>query len=184
MDTIKILGIVGSLRKESFNKKLMNAVKELAPEGVVFEIGEIGNLPLFDQDMELTAYPAAAQVLKDKMKAADGILIVTPEYGRSIPGVLKNALDWTSRPYGTSAWPRKVVAAMGATGGNVGTALAQAHLRQILLFSGSHVMGQPEFYLTEVAKKFDAAGVLTDEPTKEHIKKFWDALLKEIGRGR
>ncbi len=180
---ITAVGIVGSLRKNSYNRSLMNAVKEMAPEGVTLEIFEIGNIPLFNQDREAADYPKEAQALKDKIRAAEGVIIATPEYNRSIPGVLKNAIDWTSRPYGASAWPGKHVATMGATGGSIGTAVAQSHLRQILTYLNTRIMGQPEFYLGEVAKKLDANGVLTDPGTKEQIAKFWGAFLKEIRGG-
>jgi chromate reductase len=158
----------------------MNAVKEMAPEGVALEILEIGDIPLFNQDEETTDYPAAAQVLKDKIRAADGIVIATPEYNRSVPGVLKNALDWTSRPYGTNPWSGKHVATMGASGGALGAAVAQGHLRQILTYLNARIMGQPEFYLGGVAAKLDANGVLVDPPTKEYITKFWSSFLKEV----
>ncbi len=174
---MNIVGIIGSLRKGSYNRSLMNAVRAMAPDGVVFTILEIGDLPLFNQDVEVAAFPKEAQVLKDKIKAADGIIIATPEYNRSIPGVLKNAIDWTSRPYGASAWTGKHVAVMGASGGTLGTALAQSHLRQILIYLDTRLMGQPEFYLGEIAKKIDESGALVDAATKEHILKFWQTFL-------
>ncbi len=177
---ITVAGIIGSLRRNSYNRFLMNAVKEAAPEGVTLEILEIGNLPLFDQDREAADYPKEAQALKDKIRSAAAVIIATPEYNRSVPGVLKNAIDWTSRPYGASAWPGKHVATMGASGGPIGTAVAQGHLRQILSYLDTRIMGQPEFYLGGVATKFDANGVLTDPSTKEHIARFWDAFIKEI----
>jgi chromate reductase len=180
MQTITIVGIVGSLRKASINRFLMNAVKQMAPQGVTVELLEIGNLPLFDQDREMNDYPKEAQALKDKILAANGALIATPEYNRSVPGVLKNAIDWTSRPYGKNAWAGKTVGVMGASGGAIGTALAQYHLKQILQYLDARVLGQPEFYLGGAVAKFDASGVLTDETTKEHIKKFWDVFLKQI----
>jgi chromate reductase len=178
---INIVGIVGSLRKGSYNRSLMNAVKAAAPTGVTLEILEIGDIPPFDQDDETTKYPAQAQALKEKIVAADGVIIVTPEYCRSVPGVLKNVLDWTTRPYGTSPWTGKHVATMGATDGALGTAVSQSHLRQILVYLNTRVMGQPEFYLGGVSKKLDANGVLVDPGTKEFIAKFWEAFLKEIG---
>ncbi len=180
---ITVVGIVGSLRKDSYNRSLMNAVKEMAPEGVTLEIFDLGDIPLFNQDRETADYPKAAQALKDKIKAADGVIIATPEYNRSIPGVLKNAIDWTSRPRGGNAWDGKHVATMGATGGAIGTAVAQGHLRQVLTYLNTHVLGQPEFYLGGVTTKLDANGVLVDPATKEHIATFWGAFLKEIGGG-
>lgn len=182
MSNISIVGIIGSLRKNSYNRSLMNAVKELAPDGVTFEIAEIGEIPLYNQDVEAAAFPVVVQALKDKIMAADGVIIATPEYLRSIPGVLKNTLDWTSRPSGKGAWGGKTVGVVGATGGAIGTAVAQSHLKQILLDLGARVMGQPEFFLGEVTKKLDAEGLLVDASTKEHIGKFWDAFIKDVAR--
>jgi chromate reductase len=180
---ITVVGIVGSLRAQSYNRSLMNAVKAMAPEGVTLEILEIGNIPLYNQDVEMASFPAEVQALKEKIKAADGIIVATPEYNRSIPGVLKNIIDWTSRPYGASAWSGKHVATMGTTGGPIGTAVAQSHLRQILTYLNTHVMGQPEFYLGGITTKLDANGVLIDPDTKEHIAKFWESFTKAIRGG-
>lgn len=169
MNKIKILAIVGSLRQESINKNLLKSVIQLAPENLEIETwGDLGNLPLFNQDQEKDM-PEVAKKFKEKIRSMDGILFVTPEYNRSIPGVLKNVIDWASRPYGDSAWAGKPAAIMGATGGNVGTALAQSHLRQVLLYLDMIVIGQPEFYLTDAMHKFDPSGNLTDEETKKHI---------------
>ncbi|HEX4104077.1 MAG TPA: NAD(P)H-dependent oxidoreductase [Candidatus Paceibacterota bacterium] len=183
MDKIKFVGIAGSLRKASINKALIGAVKGLAPAEVSFEILEMGNLPLFDQDVEMANYPKEAQALKDKIVAAQGAIIATPEYNRSIPGVLKNFLDWTSRPYGHNAWAGKVVGVTGASGGAIGTALAQYHLKNILLYLNARVLGQPELYVNNAGQKISEQGVLTDVATKEHIAKFWEALLAEVRRG-
>ena len=183
MDTIKIVGVAGSLRKMSINRSLLNALKETAPKEVSFEILEMGDLPLFNQDAEMANYPKEAQALKDKIAAAHGAVIVTPEYNRSIPGVLKNFLDWTSRPYGKNAWAKKVVGVTGASGGAIGTALAQYHLKQILLYLDARVLGQPELYVNNAGQKINEQGVLTDAATKEHIVKFWNAFLAEVRRG-
>ena len=168
----KIVGIVGSLRKDSYNKHLMVAVKLMAAEkaDMDVEIVDIGNLPLFNQDLE-AAFPKVAQDLKDKIKAADGIVIATPEYNRSIPGVLKNAIDWVSRPYGANAIAGKPVLVLGASGGPIATALAQYHLKQVLLYLDAKLSGQPEFFLGAAQDKFDKNGVLTDASTKDHILK-------------
>jgi chromate reductase, NAD(P)H dehydrogenase (quinone) len=181
MEKTKIVGVAGSLRKMSINRALLNAIKEAAPADVSFEILEIGDLPLFNQDME-ASYPKEAQALKDKIMAAQGVVVVTPEYNRSIPGVLKNFIDWTSRPYGKSAWAGKVVGVTGASGGAIGTALAQYHLKQILLYLDAHVLGQPELYVNNAGQKIGEHGALTDAGTKEHIVKFWGALLHEARR--
>ncbi len=169
------------MRKNSLIKNLIKAVAALAPEGVEMEIADIADIPLYNQDLEAN-FPAEVQALKDKIAFADGIIIATPEYSRSIPGVLKNMLDWTSRPYGMSAWAKKIVATMGATGGTVGTAVAQSHLRQIMLSVGADVMAHPEFYLAGATQKFDAAGTLVDEDTKAHIVTLWDAFVPFLSR--
>ncbi len=177
---MKIVGIAGSLRKGSYNRALLEAVKKLAPDGMSVEILEIGEIHLFNQDMEAN-YPAVAQALKDKIRAADGAIIVTPEYNRSIPGILKNAIDWTSRPYGASAWPGKPVFVTGASGGPIGTAVAQSHLKQILLHMGAYVLGQPELHIGGAPGKFDAQGELINEDTKGHIIKALQVFADFIG---
>lgn len=168
MSTYKLLAISGSLRKDSYNTMLAHAFKDLAPEGVEVTLGDISNLPLFNQDLE-AEFPKEATALKEQILAADGVMVITPEYNRGVPGVLKNAIDWTSRPYGNGAWKGKPVFVAGASMGHVGTALAQAEVRQSMLFMGAHVMGQPEFYLGSAQNTFDAEGTLTDESTKEHV---------------
>jgi NAD(P)H-dependent FMN reductase len=172
----KIIGIVGSLRAESYNKFLMQAVKENAPQSMEIEILDV-TLPLFNADLE-SAFPIEATFFKEKIKAADGIIIATPEYNRSIPGVLKNAIDWASRPYGDNAFAGKPVFVMGASTGAIGTAVAQSHLKQILSYLDTRTMGQPEFYLGNAKEKFDAAGKLADEKTREYIIKGLEAFEK------
>jgi len=179
MATIKILGIVGSLRKASVNRKLMEAFKQAAPGGVSVEIADIGTLPLYNEELEAN-FPEAAKAIKAKIREADGILIATPEYNRSIPGVLKNAIDWTSRPYGDNAWDSKLVVTVGASPGNVGTAVAQSHLRQILAYLNTTIVGQPEFYLGAAYGKFDESGALTDTKTKEFVTKLLETFLARI----
>jgi NAD(P)H-dependent FMN reductase len=124
--------------------------------------------PIFNQDDE-ASFPAYVTALKEKIRAADGVLIVTPEYNRGIPGALKNMLDWTSRPRGDSAWGAKPVYIAGATGGAVGTALAQDDVKKFMAFNAASVMHQPEFYMTGAPGKFDESGALIDEDTKKHI---------------
>lgn len=182
MKNINIIGLVGSLRKGSMNRMLMEAARTLAPAGMAIEIAEIGNLPLFNQDFEGDP-PKEVQGLKEKIIAADGVLIATPEYNRSIPGVLKNAIDWTSRPYGKSAWTGKVVAVMGASGGVLGAALAQQALKEVLLYLDTRVIGQPEFFLGGAHEKFNEAGILTDEGTKQRLVKLLETLAAEVRRG-
>jgi chromate reductase, NAD(P)H dehydrogenase (quinone) len=177
---LHIVGIVGSLRKGSYNHGLMKAFQAAAPEGVTIEILDIGKLPVYNQDLD-ASYPAEAVTIKEKIASADGILIVTPEHNRSVPAVLKNVIDWASRPYGTNSWRHKPVMVAGATVGNLGTALAQYHLKQILLYLDMKVMGYPEFYVHDAGSKFDEQGNLTDTSTKEHIAKALEALVSYIG---
>lgn len=178
-----LLAISGSLREKSFNTALLRAFALHAPEGVTVEHADISQLALYNQDDEVT-FPAAAHELKSKIRAADGIIIATPEYNRSIPGVLKNAIDWTSRPYGDSAWKGKPVYVIGASVGPISAALAQYHLKQIMLYLDAHVMGQPEFYVGGVGDKFEDDGTLIDEPTKEHVVSGIAAFIACIDRVR
>lgn len=179
MAKFSILAICGSLRKDSLNKKLLQAFISLAPEDLTIELVDISNLPLFNQDLE-SKFPQEAADLKAKIRAADGILISTPEYNRSIPGVLKNAIDWASRPYGDNAWDKKPVGLIGASIGNIGTAVAQCHLKSIFGYLNTHIMGQPEFYLN-ASKVFDpSTGQLTDQSTKDHITKYLTAFQNHL----
>jgi chromate reductase len=164
----------------SFNSALLKAFEAAAPEGVKVEHVSKVDFPIFDQDLEAD-FPPQVTELKNRIRAADGVVIATPEYNRSIPPYLKNLVDWTSRPYGDSAWNGKPVYAIGASGGMVGTAMAQGVLKQSLLYLNARVMGQPEFYMTGAHAKFDASGVLTDEDTKKLLASAWEAFLTFIG---
>jgi chromate reductase len=166
MPTYNLVAISGSLRKGSYNSALMRAFKERAPEGVNIEILDISTLPLFNQDVEVD-FPLEATALKEKIKAADGVIISTPEYNRSVPGVLKNAIDWMSRPHGDNAFKRKPVYVVGASQGPIATALAQADMKKIMMYLDAFVLGQPEFYLGTAQSKFDENGTLTDETTQK-----------------
>jgi len=174
---IKILGIAGSVRKASFNKSALRAAQKLVPEGASIEIFDIDGLPGFNQDEEKNP-PAKVTELKAKIRAADAILFVTPEYNYSIPGVLKNAIDLASRPYGDSAWNGKPVAVMGASVGVIGTARAQYHLRQVFVFLDMHAVNQPEVMIN-ASKSFDEQGNLTDQQTKDLIGKLLVNLVKK-----
>jgi chromate reductase len=171
-----ILGIAGSLRKSSYNRAALRAAQELVPEGARLEIFELDGIPPFNQDEDGTP-PAKVSLLKARIRAADAVLLVTPEYNYSIPGVLKNAIDWASRPYGDSAWDGKPVAVMGATVGTLGTARAQYHLRQVFVFLNMHPLNQPEVMIANAAQRFDERGNLTDENTKELIRKLLQNLV-------
>lgn len=178
-----ILGIAGSLRKASYNRAALRAARELAPEGVNVNIFEIEGIPLFNQDDDAHP-PVRVAELKARVRAADAILFVTPEYNYSIPGVLKNAIDWASRPYGDSAWDGKPVAVMGASGGVLGTARAQYHLRQCFIFLNMYPVNKPEVMISNASQKFDEQGNLTDAKTRELIGQLlrslaaWTAKLK------
>ncbi|MES2771186.1 MAG: NAD(P)H-dependent oxidoreductase [Pseudomonadota bacterium] len=157
MTHYQIAVVVGSLRKDSFNRKLASAVAKLAPAEFSFKHIEIGDLPLYDQDND--AHPSeSSKRLKAEIVAADGVLFVTPEYNRSIPGVLKNALDLASRPYGQSAWAGKPAGILGVSVGAIGTSMAQQHLRNILAYLDMPTLGQPEAFIQAKEGLFDAAG--------------------------
>ena len=181
-----ILGIAGSLRKQSFNRALLRAAQQLVPEGAELKIFDIGGIPLFNQDEERNP-PAIVTEFKAAIRAADAILIVTPEYNYSVPGVLKNAIDAASRPYGDSAWAGKPVALMGATVGQSGTARAQYHLRQSFVFLDMHPLNQPELMISNAQDKFDGQGNLIDEKAKELIKSLLARLIawgRQLESGR
>ena len=165
----KILGICGSLRKQSFNLMALKAAQALVPADTSLDVYDIAGLPLFNQDEEKNPTPKVTD-FKAKIRAADAILFAVPEYNYSIAGVLKNAIDVASRPYGDSAWTNKPVAMIGASVGILGTARAQYHLRQCFVFLNMYAVNQPEVLIRECANKFDAAGNLTDETGKGLIK--------------
>jgi chromate reductase len=177
MNAINILGIVGSLRKASYNRFALKAAQELLPHGAVLNLIELHGIPVFNQDDEM-AMPAAVLEFKRKILAADAILFATPEYNYSVSGVLKNAIDWASRPYGESAWTGKPAAMMGASTGSLGTARAQYHLRQILVTLDMPVVNQPEVMIGNTSQRFDPDGRLTDEPTRQFIQKLLRALVQ------
>jgi len=172
---IKILGFAGSLRKGSYNKSLLRAAGELLPEGVALETFDLEGIPPFNQDMEKTP-PERVKEFKSRIRAADAVLIASPEYNYSVPGVLKNAIDCASRPYGDSAWPGKAVAVMSASTGMLGGSRAQYHLRQTFLFLGVTAVTRPEVFVTFAAQKFDENGKLTDGPTRDLVKQLVQAL--------
>ena len=175
MDKIRdIAVIVGSLRGDSINRKVANALRELAPSGMKLTIVEIGQLPLYNQDGD-DSPPAAWSDFRGRIKACDAVIFVTPEYNRSVPGALKNALDVGSRPYGESAWDGKPGAVVSASPGAIGGFGANHHLRQSLVFLNVPAMTQPEVYLGGADKLFDERGRLADAGTRKFLQGFMKA---------
>ena len=172
---LTILGIAGRLRQASLNRAALRAAQDLVPEGVTLEIFDLAGIPPFNSDEEARP-PERVTQFKQRIRAADAILFVTPEYNYSIPGVLKNAIDWASRPYGDNSWEGKPVALMGASAGAQGTSRAQYHLRQVFVFLNMYPLNKPEVMISNAAQRFDAEGNLTDEATKAHIQKLLAAL--------
>jgi chromate reductase len=177
----RIAVVVGSLRKESHNKALAAALTKLGPSDFSFETAEIGDLPLYNQDDDAAQAPQV-QRLKGAISAAAGVIFVTPEYNRSISGVLKNALDHASRPYGQSAWAGKPAGVLGISIGQIGTACAQQHLRTILAYLDMPTLGQPEVFLTASEGLFDGAGAFADDRTKKFIQGWMDKYVAFVKR--
>jgi chromate reductase len=177
----KVAVLVGSLRRESFNRKMANALCRMAPPSLDLEIVEIGNLPLYNQDDEANP-PAAAAEFRARIGAVDAVLFVTPEYNRSVPGVLKNAIDIASRPYGKSAWDGKPCAVVSVSPGAIGGFGANHHLRQSLVFLNMPALQQPEAYIGGAAELFDAEGNLAKDSTRQFMQKFMDAFVAWIER--
>lgn len=166
--------IVGSLRKDSINRKVASALAELAPQGLRLGIVEIGHLPIYNQDLE-DRPPAEWTAFRERIRAADAVLFVTPEHNRSVPAALKNAIDVGSRPYGKSAWSDKPGAVVSASPGAIGGFGANHHLRQSLVFLNVPAMAQPEAYLGGADKLFDAEGKLTNDGTRKFLQGFMQA---------
>ena len=173
---VNILGFAGSLRKDSYNKALLRAATKLVPTGAKIELFDLEGIPPFNQDLE-QSMPDKVKEFKAKIRAADAILIATPEYNYSIPGVLKNAIDWASRPHGDNPFEGKPVAIMSASTGMLGGARAQYHLRQVFVFLDMHPINRPEVFVTFAPSKFDEKGALTDETAKELIRKLLENLV-------
>ena len=173
----RILGIPGSLRRASYNRGLIRAATHVAPEGV--EIGEFDllSIPSYNGDVEAEGDPAPVREMKERIRAADALLIATPEYNYSIPGVLKNAIDWASRPPGDSPLRHKPIALMGASPGGFGTVRSQLALRQVFVFTKSYVLLEPEVHVSAAQEKFDADGNLTDDRTRENVRALVAALV-------
>ena len=183
---IDLLGFAGSLRQKSYNRSLLRACLELLPPDTALEIFDLEGVPLFNQDLEASLPPKVVE-FKQKIKAADAILIVTPEYNYSIPGVLKNAIDWGTRPGGDNCWDGKPGAIMGVSLGLLGTARMQYHLRQVFVNVGVLALNKPEVMIGQAQQKFDADLNLTDEKTREFVQKLIVALVewaRRLERGK
>ena len=178
----KVAVIVGSLRKESINRRVALALADLAPNGVRLEIIEIGQLPLFDPDLDDEGRaPEAWIAFRDRIKTCDAVLFVTPEYNRSVPGVLKNAIDVGSRPYGKSVWNNKPAAVVSVSPGAIGGFGANHHLRQSLVFLNMPILQQPEAYVGNAGNLFGEDGGLAQDATREFLKTFMAAFASWIG---
>ncbi|MDN4591042.1 NADPH-dependent FMN reductase [Xenophilus aerolatus] len=176
MSQFKIAVVIGSIRQDSFNRKLALALAHLAPENFTFEHVRIDNLPLYNQDHDGKQAPEVLK-LKSEIAAAQGLLFVTPEYNRSIPGVLKNAIDHASRPYGQSAWAGKPAGVIGVSVGAIGTALAQQHLRNVLAYLDVPTLGQPEAFIQNKEDLFDDKGHIGNEATKQFLQGWVDKYV-------
>jgi chromate reductase, NAD(P)H dehydrogenase (quinone) len=181
MATRKIAVLVGSLRKESFTRKVARTLMQLAPATLELDIVEIGQLPLYNQDDDTDSPPPAFTAFRDRIRAADGVLFCTPEYNRSIPAVLKNAVDVGSRPYGKSAWAGKPAGIVSVSPGAIGGFGANHHLRQCLVFLDMPCLQQPEAYVGGIANKVDAEQV-TDESTRKFLQSYIDAFAAWVER--
>lgn len=180
---VRVAGIPGSLREGSLNKALLRAALELAPAELDIAIfTRLGDIPPYNDDVFVKGDPEPVADLKKFIGGADALLIATPEYNYGVPGVLKNAVDWASRPSGKCVLNRKPAAIMGCSPGLGGTIRAQHALRQSFVFTETHVMSQPEIKLPSAAPLFDASGKLTDENTRQHLKKFLDAFALWVKR--
>lgn len=177
--TRNVAVIVGSLRKDSINRKVANALVELAPEGLKLRIVEIGQLPIYNQDEDVNP-PSAWTAFRERIGAADAVLFVTPEHNRSVPAALKNAIDVGSRPYGKSAWSGKPGAVVSASPGGIGGFGANHHLRQSLVFLNVPAMAQPEAYIGGADKLFDANGKLANDGTRTFLHSFMQSYERWI----
>ena len=180
-----VCGIAGSLRRKSYNRALMRAAQELSPAGMEIRVFDrLAEIPLYDQDVEDAGIPEPVAALKSAIAEADALLIATPEYNHAVPGVLKNAVDWASRPPRGSVLNDKPAAIFGASTGITGTARAQSQLRQSFVFTRTHALLQPEVLVFRAAEKFDGEGRLVDEKTREMVGRLLQALAEWTRRLR
>jgi len=178
---LRVLAFAGSLREKSFNKALLRAATEVSPEGMQLELFDVGEIPLYNADVEAAGDPESVRVFKDAIAAADGLLISTPEYNHGVSGVTKNAIDWASRPARKSVLNRKPVGVMGASVGMTGAARGQSQLRQVFVFTNSYCMPQPEILVARAQEKFDDSGRLMDDRTREFLADYLEAFARWIG---
>lgn len=171
-----VLGFAGSLRAGSYNRALLRAAQDLAPAGMAITSFDLAPIPLYNADVEAAGDPAPVAAFKTAISAADALLIVTPEYNYGVPGVLKNALDWASRPPKGSPLENKPTAILGASQGSGGTARAQLQLRQLFVFTGTYALLKPEVLVARAQDKFDADGALTDAETRRYVGQLLEAL--------
>jgi chromate reductase len=179
---MRIVGIAGSLRQGSYNRALLRAAVGLAPSGMTIEVNDLIEVPLYNADVEAAGDPPAVAALKQAIKSADGVLFVTPEYNHGVPGVMKNAVDWCSRPPKEAALNAKPVGIIGASPGIVGSARGQSQLRQAFEFTNSYCMPQPEILVFKAHEKFDAEGKLTDEATAKFLGEYLVAFEAWVKR--
>jgi chromate reductase len=183
MTPVKILAIPGSLRRASFNRALARAAVELAPEGAAVEIAELHEIPIYDDDVNAAGPPAPVADLKRRIAEVDAVFIATPEYNHGVPGVLKNAIDWTSRG-ANQPWKGKPVAIAGASNGGFGTVRAQIALRPTLVCLDARVVANPQVHVSRAQDKIDAEGRLVDEPTRESLRKLLAVLVALVPEKR
>ena len=183
-DTLRILGIAGSLRAGSFNRSLLRAAVERAPEDMTIEVFDLAAVPLYNGDVEAAGDPPGVAAFKQAIAATDGVLMATPEYNHGVPGVMKNAIDWASRPPREAPLGGKPVGLIGASPGITGTARGQSQLRQAFEFTNSYCMPQPELLMFKAHEKFDAEGKLIDEQTAEFLEKYLVAFGDWVRRFR
>lgn len=176
MTDIRVLGVAGSLRLGSLNRALLRAAVKLAPSGMSIDSFDLADVPLYNGDVEAAGDPSGVAAFKDAIRAGDAVLFVTPEYNHGVPGVMKNAVDWASRPARGAALSGKPVGIIGASPGQTGTARGQSQLRQAFEFTNSYCMPQPEILVFRALEKFDANGELTDAKTTEFLGKYLEAL--------
>lgn len=178
----KVVGFAGSLRRGSYNRALLRAATELAPSALHIVIHELDDIPLYNGDVEAVGAPSSVVQLRDAIRKADGLLIATPEYNHGVPGVLKNTIDWLSRPPSDSALNGKVAAVMGASPGMTGTARGQSQLRQAFAFTNTYALLQPEVLVGRAHEKFDADGRLMHQATRDFLATFLERFADLIAR--